>query len=81
MLILSQTVFFVYAAHEIFILGWVKGALLRVFGATLPSRWLVYFAAPMLTLAICLALFRIFKRLTPHVLAFACGWRKRFNNV
>ena len=81
MLILSQTVFFVYAAHEIFILGWVKGALIRVFGATLPSRWLVYFAAPMLTLAICLALFRIFKRLTPHVLAFACGWRKRFNKV
>lgn len=81
MLVLSQTVFFVYAAHEIYILGWVKGFLVRVFGATLPARWLIYFAAPALTLVICLMLFWIFKRLTPHVLAFACGWRKRFNNV
>lgn len=81
MLVLSQTVFFVYAAHEIYILGWVKGFLARVFGATLPARWLIYFAAPALTLVICLMLFWIFKRLTPHVLAFACGWRKRFNNV
>lgn len=81
MLILSQTVFFVYAAHEIFILGWVKGFLLRIFGTALPSRWLIYFAAPLLTLFICLALFWIFKRLTPHILTFACGWRKRFNKV
>ena len=75
MLRLSETVFFIYAAHEIYILGWTKGLCLRLFGAQLPSRWLTYFLVPVVVLAICLALFYFFKKVTPKALAFACGWR------
>lgn len=75
MLRLSETVFFIYAAHEIYILGWTKGLCLRLFGAQLPSRWLTYFLVPVVVLAICLALFYFFKKVAPKALAFACGWR------
>lgn len=72
---LSETVFFIYAAHEIYILGWVKGLFLRLCGAQLPSRWLTYFAVPVVVLLICLALFYALKKVTPRTLAFACGGR------
>lgn len=75
MLRLSETVFFIYAAHEIYILGWTKGLCLRLFGAQLPSRWLTYFLVPVVVLFICLALFYLLKKVTPKALAFACGWR------
>ena len=75
MLRLSETVFFIYAAHEIYILGWTKGLCLRLFGAQLPSRWLTYFLVPVVVLAICLILFYLIKKVAPKALAFACGWR------
>lgn len=75
MLKLAETVFFIYAAHEIYILGWVKGLFLRVFGLTLAARWISYLFVPVVTLAICLALFYLLKRIMPKTLSFACGWR------
>lgn len=72
---MSETVFFIYAAHEIYILGWTKGLLLRVFGDTLAGHWICYLAAPVLTLTICLALYYLLKRIVPKLLAFACGGR------
>lgn len=75
MLKLTETVFFIYAAHEIYILGWTKGLFIRVFGETLPARWIAYLLVPVVTGAICLALFYLLKRVMPKTLSFACGWR------
>ena len=72
---LSETVFFIYAVHEIYILGWVKGFLFRVFGDNLTGHWICYFLAPILTLVICLALYYTLKRVMPRTLAIACGGR------
>ena len=75
MLKLTETVFFIYAAHEIYILGWTKGLFLRVFGETLAGRWVSYIFVPIVTGAVCLALFYLLKRVFPKALSFACGWR------
>ena len=75
MLELTETVFFIYAVHEIYILGWVKGLFLRVFGQTLAAKWVSYLFVPIITLFICLALFYLLKRFLPKVLSFVCGWR------
>lgn len=75
MLRLTETVFFIYAAHEIYILGWTKGLFLRVFGETLAAKWISYLFVPVVTLVICLALFYLLKRIMPKTLSFACGWR------
>lgn len=75
MLKLTETVFFVYAAHEIYILGWTKGLFIRIFGETLAAKWIAYLFVPVVTGAVCLALFYLLKRFMPRTLAFACGWR------
>jgi len=75
MLKLTETVFFIYAAHEIYILGWTKGMFLRVFGQTLTAKWISYFFVPIVTGAVCLGLFYLIKHIMPKMLSFACGWR------
>ena len=75
MLKLTETVFFIYAVHEIYILGWTKGMFIRVFGETLAAKWIAYLFVPVVTGALCLALFYLLKRIIPKTLAFACGWR------
>lgn len=75
MLKLTETVFFIYAAHEIYILGWTKGLFLRVFGQTLAAKWIAYLFVPVVTGAVCLALFYLLKHFMPKMLSFACGWR------
>ena len=75
MLKLTETVFFIYAAHEIYILGWTKGMFIRIFGETLAAKWIAYLFVPIVTGAICLALFYLLKRIMPKTLSFACGWR------
>lgn len=75
MLNLTETVFFIYAAHEIYILGWTKGAFLRLLGDALWAQWLSFLFVPIVTLAVCLALFYLMKRIVPEALAFLCGFR------
>jgi len=72
---LSGSVFFIYAAHEIYILGWTKGVCLRLFGESLPAMYLRYFIVPALVLVICYVLYRIFNKFTPKTLSFLCGGR------
>lgn len=74
---LSGTVFFIYAAHEIFILGWTKGLCLRIFGDGLAGSWISYFLVPVIVLAVCLLLYNIINRIMPRTLAFACGGRAK----
>ena len=75
MTVLSESVFFIYAAHEIFILGWTKGLLFRLLGDGLGAAWLSYFLVPPIVLGVCLILYRILKKIAPKPLAFICGGR------
>lgn len=72
---LASAVFFIFAAHEILILGWTKGLFLRVFGDGLTGAWISYLGVPIVVLAVCLALFWILNKLMPKTLSFICGSR------
>lgn len=72
---LSAAVFFVYAAHEVYILGWCNGAFMRVFGTTVCSCSIRYFVEPFVVLLLCLGLFWLLKKIMPRTLGFACGGR------
>ncbi|MBR0500113.1 MAG: acyltransferase [Bacteroidales bacterium] len=72
---LSASVFFIYAAHEIYILGWTKGLLLRLFGESQTGIWIRYWMVPVIVLAVCLVLYQLLNRLMPRTLAFICGGR------
>lgn len=75
MLKLTETVFFIYAAHEIYILGWTKGLFLRVLGDSLWAQWVSFLMVPLVSLFICLFLFYLIKRIMPEALAVICGFR------
>lgn len=72
---LAGSVFFIYAAHEIFILGWTKGAFLRLFGDGLLGAWMSFLFVPVVVLVVCYVLYRLLHRFTPKTLAFVCGGR------
>lgn len=72
---LSGAVFFIYGAHEIFILGWTKGLFMRVFGDGLLGAWMSFLFGPLVVIAVCYVLWRVFSRLTPKTLALFCGGR------
>ncbi|MBR3064635.1 MAG: acyltransferase [Bacteroidales bacterium] len=70
---LASPVFFIYAVHEIYLLGWAKGACVRLFGEGLLGTWIKFLLVPVLVLGICLILYWIINRLLPRPLAFVCG--------
>ena len=74
---LSASVFFIYAVHEIYILGWTKGLCLRIFGNSLAGTWISYWLVPVIVLAVCYALYCLLNRIMPRALAFACGGRSK----
>ena len=74
---LSSCVFFIYASHEIYILGWTKGVCLRLFGESLGAAWLRYLITPFIVIGICLLLYRVLNRLIPNALSIACGGRSK----
>lgn len=74
---LSAAVFFIYAAHEIYILGWVRGFFFRLFGETLFGSWMRYFLVPIFVLLVCLGLYYLLIKIIPRTLAFICGGRSK----
>jgi len=72
---LAVTVFFIYAAHLIYILGWTKGLFLRIFGDSLAGTWISYLGVPVVVIIVCLILYYLFDKITPKALAIACGGR------
>lgn len=74
---LASAVFFIYGAHEIFILGWTKGLFLRVFGDGLAGSWISYLFVPVVTLLVCLGLYWVFNKFMPRTLAFVSGGRAK----
>ena len=71
---LSSSVFFIYAVHEIYILGWTKGLCLRLFGSSLAATWIRYW---LLVLTFCLGLYYMLNRLMPRTLTLICGGRSK----
>ncbi len=74
---LSASVFFIYAAHEIYILGWTKGLCLRLFGDSLAGTWISYWLVPIIVLGVCLGLYYLLNHIMPHTLSFVCGGRSK----
>jgi len=72
---LSGSVFFIYAVHEIYILGWTKGICLRILGETLEGMYIRYFIVPIITLAVSYSLYLLMKKRMPKTLSFLCGGR------
>lgn len=72
---LSSAVFFIYAVHEIYILGWTKGMFLRIFGDGLLGTWIRYLFVPVVVLFVCLGLYYLLNKIMPRTLAFICGGR------
>lgn len=75
MIRLSMPVFFIYAAHEIYLLQWTKGAFVRIFGEGVWGTWIKYLLVPLVTLALCMILYQIMRRFMPKTLAVLCGGR------
>ena len=74
---LSASVFFIYAVHEIYILGWTKGLLSRLLGNGSTGLWISYFLVPIVVLGVCLGLYTLLNRVMPRTLAFVCGGRSK----
>lgn len=72
---LAPTVFFIYAAHEIYILGWSKGLFQRLLGTGLAATWISYLLVPVVVLLVCIVLYKVLDMMMPRTLAFLCGGR------
>ena len=73
---LSATVFFIYAAHEIYIINWTKGFFSRTSLAGSGGGLLLsYMLIPFITLGICLGLYYILNKMAPKALALLVGGR------
>ena len=78
---LFVTTFFVYAIHEIYIIGWLKGGLYRT--TLIDSGWgmlLGYFLIPCICMVICLSLYFILQKIAPRLLSVLSGGRIRSYN-
>lgn len=78
---MSEMVFFIFASHEIFILGWTKGLCLRLFGDGLMASWIRYLLVPVVVLSVCTFLYRVFNKIAPKSLAFVCGSRTKVHRI
>lgn len=73
---LSATVFFIYAAHEIYIINWTKGFFSRTPLADSGGGLLLsYLLIPFITLGVCLGLYFLLNRMAPRTLALLIGGR------
>lgn len=73
---LNVYVFFIYVAHEVFILATIKGVLARL--GLWQYGWggiVGYFVCGILTTVVCIGVYRILQRVTPRLLAFSLGGR------
>ncbi|HAY3562824.1 TPA: acyltransferase [Elizabethkingia meningoseptica] len=75
-LMFSSVSFFVYVAHEIYIINWLKGVLYKSFLSN--SGWgmlLGYFVAPFICIGILMIIYKLMTRLIPRTLAVITGNR------
>jgi len=73
---LAPTVFFIYAIHVIYILGWLKGGFLKSPLADSPTGMLLgYLVIPFLCIGIILLIYRAMHEFFPKTLYFITGSR------
>lgn len=73
---LAPATFFIYTCNEIYILNWVKGGFARLpFSDALFVRLISYFCIPLVTIAVCYALYRLCLRYIPRATAILSGGR------
>lgn len=72
---MSKYVFFIYAVHSIYILGWTKGGLLRILGESMPAEYMRFFLIPVVVTIVCVVLYKILDKICPKALSFALGKR------
>lgn len=72
----SAPAFFIYVAHEIYIINWLKGGLARLpLSEGSPLRLIAFCITPFVCTAICILLYKFFNRFTPRALAITTGGR------
>ncbi|TYR36528.1 acyltransferase [Sphingobacterium phlebotomi] len=73
---LAPTSFFIYVAHEVYIINWLKGAWTRLpiydFGW---GKLIGYFMVPCLCVLVCIGLYYLIKVISPKLLALLTGGR------
>lgn len=69
----SGTVFFVLALHNIIVLANIWKVLDLILVGSF--HVIIYWIAPLITLAICILLYFIFKKMMPQTMSFLCGGR------
>ncbi len=74
----TETAFFIYVVHLIYIQGWLKGAFQKSLNI-MPSIWLIigYFLVPLICVTIIIIIYYIFKRIMPRTLSFLLGNRAK----
>ncbi|PRD56485.1 acyltransferase family protein [Sphingobacterium gobiense] len=73
---LAPTSFFIYVAHEVYIINWLKGGWASL--AINTSGWgklLGYFIVPLLCIGVCIGLYSILKKISPALLGILTGGR------
>lgn len=72
---LSGTCFFIYAIHELYILGWMNGIYLRMLG-TSDIAWLIRYATePFMVIWTCIMVYTITNKFCPNTLKIITGNR------
>ncbi|MDO4692056.1 MAG: acyltransferase [Porphyromonadaceae bacterium] len=73
---MSSVVFFIYAAHLVYLENWIKGAFSRsLFYTNGYGKLVAYFLTPILTIFVCLLIYRLMRRYAPRMLGILTGNR------
>ncbi|NAW51338.1 acyltransferase family protein [Elizabethkingia argentiflava] len=73
---LTSSVFFIYALHTIYILGWLKGGWLKTpLSTSYSGKLLGYFLIPFICIGMIFLLYRLMKRFCPKILSLMIGNR------
>lgn len=72
---LLGAVFFIYAAHTVYIINWVHAALGRLNLDNGLIRLVPYFLTPICTIGVCLVIYQILRTLAPRLLSTFTGGR------
>lgn len=73
---LSNTVFFIYAIHIIYIINWSKGTFAKInFFNNGYGQIIGYFLLPLVVVAACLLIYYLMKKLIPKFLNYIVGGR------
>lgn len=75
-LFVTPATFFIYATHQIYLLGWIKGFFAKFSHTSLGIGGIIsYLISPIICCAICVLLYMLFNKYIPKILSFSIGNR------